>query len=78
MGDMSLDNLSSQYFDVLKELGNIGAGNATTALAQMIGTKVDVTFFVHLITVGFNKPEVLFPFFGRDGGEHASRHPLET
>ena len=31
------------YFDVLKELGNIGAGNATTALAQMIGTKVDMS-----------------------------------
>ena len=43
MGEMSLDNLSSQYFDVLKELGNIGAGNATTALAQMIGTKVDMS-----------------------------------
>ena len=42
MGEMSLDNLSSQYFDILKELGNIGAGNATTALAQMIGTKVDM------------------------------------
>lgn len=42
MGDMSLDHMSSQYFDVLKELGNIGAGNATTALAQMIGTKVDM------------------------------------
>lgn len=43
MGEMSLDNLSSQYFDVLKELGNIGAGNATTALAQMIGKKVDMS-----------------------------------
>mgnify|MGYP002855384585 CR=1 FL=1 len=43
MGDMSLDELSNQYFDVLKELGNIGAGNATTALAQMIGTKVDMS-----------------------------------
>ena len=42
MGEMSLDNMSNQYFDVLKELGNIGAGNATTALAQMIGTKVDM------------------------------------
>ena len=42
MGEINLDNLSSQYFDVLKELGNIGAGNATTALAQMIGTKVDM------------------------------------
>ena len=43
MSEMSLDNLSNQYFDVLKELGNIGAGNATTALAQMIGTKVDMS-----------------------------------
>ena len=30
------------YFDVLREIGNIGAGNATTALATMIGTKVDM------------------------------------
>ena len=28
---------------MLKELGNIGAGNATTALAQMIGCKVDMS-----------------------------------
>ena len=35
-------NDSEQYFDVLKELGNIGAGNATTALAQMIQCKVDM------------------------------------
>ncbi len=43
MSEMSLDNVSSQYFDVLKELGNIGAGNATTALAQMLNTKVDMS-----------------------------------
>ena len=42
MADMSLDNLSDKYFDVLKELGNIGAGNATTALAQLLNTKVDM------------------------------------
>ncbi|WP_455715751.1 chemotaxis protein CheC [Anaerosporobacter sp.] len=30
------------HFDVLKEIGNIGAGNATTALSQMINTKVDM------------------------------------
>lgn len=42
MGDMSINNMESQYFDVLKELGNIGAGNATTALSQMLGTKVDM------------------------------------
>lgn len=28
--------------DVLKELGNIGAGNAMTALSQMLGCKVDM------------------------------------
>jgi chemotaxis protein CheC len=30
------------YFDILKEIGNIGAGNATTALAQLLNTKVDM------------------------------------
>lgn len=38
----NLNNVSQQYFDILKELGNIGAGNATTALAQMLGCKVDM------------------------------------
>lgn len=43
MKDLSMEELTGQYFDVLKELGNIGAGNATTALAQMIGCKVDMS-----------------------------------
>ena len=43
MSDLSLEKMSNEYYDVLKELGNIGAGNATTALAQMIGSKVDMT-----------------------------------
>ena len=34
--------MSDEYFDVLKEIGNIGAGNATTALAQMMQCKVDM------------------------------------
>ena len=42
MGSFDLNNVSQQYFDVLKEIGNIGAGNATTALAQMLGQKVDM------------------------------------
>ncbi|MBO7333269.1 MAG: chemotaxis protein CheC [Lachnospiraceae bacterium] len=42
MGDMTLESVSEQYFDVLKELGNIGAGNATTALAQLLQCKVDM------------------------------------
>lgn len=42
MSDLSLETMTEQYFDVLKELGNIGAGNATTALAQMLQCKVDM------------------------------------
>lgn len=42
MGKLDLASLSNTYFDVLKELGNIGAGNATTALAQLIQCKVDM------------------------------------
>ncbi|MCR4586196.1 MAG: chemotaxis protein CheC [Lachnospiraceae bacterium] len=40
--DLTIETMSSQYFDVLKEIGNIGAGNATTALSTMLGMKVDM------------------------------------
>lgn len=43
MGEITLEKMSDEYFDVLKELGNIGAGNATTALAQMMQCKVDMS-----------------------------------
>jgi len=33
---------NSYYLDVLKEVGNIGAGNALTALSQIISKKVDM------------------------------------
>lgn len=42
MGEMSLENVTENYFDVLKEIGNIGAGNAMTALSQMLQCKVDM------------------------------------
>lgn len=42
MSELSLESISTQYFDVLKELGNIGAGNATTALASLLQCKVDM------------------------------------
>ncbi len=42
MSGINLEEMSNEYFDVLKELGNIGAGNAATALAQMVETKVDM------------------------------------
>ena len=40
--EITLETMSEEYFDVLKELGNIGAGNATTALAQLLNCKVDM------------------------------------
>lgn len=42
MEKFSFDNLNSMYFDVLKELGNIGAGNATTAIATMLNLTIDM------------------------------------
>lgn len=40
--DMSLEKVTENYFDVLREIGNIGAGNAMTALSQMLQCKVDM------------------------------------
>lgn len=42
MGDMTINQVTENYYDVLKELGNIGAGNAMTALSQMLQCKVDM------------------------------------
>ncbi|MDE7157716.1 MAG: chemotaxis protein CheC [Lachnospiraceae bacterium] len=42
MSKINLNDLSTIQYDVLKELGNIGAGNATTALAQLINKKVQI------------------------------------
>ena len=39
---MKLDNINEVQFDILKEIGNIGAGNATTALAKLIDSKLDM------------------------------------
>lgn len=42
MSDMSLEHVTNNYLDVLREIGNIGAGNAMTALSQMLQSKVDM------------------------------------
>lgn len=39
---MDLDHIGSIEFDVLREIGNIGAGNATTALSKMVNSKIDM------------------------------------
>ena len=42
MSDVMLQQVTDNYYDVLKEIGNIGAGNAMTALSQMLQCKVDM------------------------------------
>jgi len=39
---ISFDELNNLQLDVLKEIGNIGAGNAVTSLAKMIDKRVDM------------------------------------
>lgn len=39
---MDINNLNIKLLDVLKEIGNIGSGNAATALASMIEKKIDM------------------------------------
>jgi chemotaxis protein CheC len=40
--NVDINRLNEMYIDILKELGNIGAGNAITALSTMIGKKMDM------------------------------------
>lgn len=42
MSELDLNQINNFQYDVLKEIGNIGAGNATTALSQLINAKIDM------------------------------------
>lgn len=37
-----ISNLSSIHLDILKEIGNIGAGHAATALSKLLNKKIDM------------------------------------
>lgn len=39
----NMDQLNDMYVDVLREIGNIGTGNATTAIANMLNVKMDMS-----------------------------------
>ncbi len=39
---MGMGELNTMQMDVFREIGNIGAGNATTALAKLINTRIDM------------------------------------
>ncbi|MCR4797671.1 MAG: chemotaxis protein CheC [Lachnospiraceae bacterium] len=41
--NISIEEINDKYLDVLREIGNIGAGNATTAIANMLSLKVDMS-----------------------------------
>jgi len=62
---VQFDNLSDVHFDVLREIGNIGAGNAASALSTMLDRKVDISVpTVRVlnyteVTEGLGGPEVL-------------------
>jgi chemotaxis protein CheC len=38
-----IKHFSSKYLDVLKEVGNIGAGHSATALSKLLNKKIDMT-----------------------------------
>ncbi|RDU22409.1 chemotaxis protein CheC [Anaerosacchariphilus polymeriproducens] len=43
MTKFNFEQVNDLYIDVLKEIGNIGAGNATTSLAKMLGIKINMS-----------------------------------
>ncbi|MDU7337011.1 MAG: chemotaxis protein CheC [Clostridium sp.] len=40
---LSIDELNDIHLDVLREIGNIGAGNAATSLSQMLNAEVNMS-----------------------------------
>lgn len=45
-------HLSNFENDILKEIGNIGVGNAVTSMSDLMNKKVDMTIpYVHLLTI---------------------------
>ena len=46
-----IDKISSEQLDILKEIGNIGAGHAATALSTMMNKKIDMKVpYVRIMT----------------------------
>ncbi|KXZ39792.1 chemotaxis protein CheC [Alkalithermobacter thermoalcaliphilus JW-YL-7 = DSM 7308] len=38
----SVENIKGLYLDIIKEIGNIGAGNAATSLSELINRKIEM------------------------------------
>ncbi len=48
------EDLNAMQIDVLREVGNIGSGNATTALSSMVGKMIDIEV-PNVEVLGFNE-----------------------
>jgi chemotaxis protein CheC len=59
---MELNDFNSMQLDALREVGNIGAGNAATALSQLLNKKIDMTV-PHINIIPFEE------IFSKIGGE---------
>ena len=58
MADEILE-LSPTQMDVLREIGNVGAGNSATALSQIINRRIDMTVpNVSIVPIG-DVPELI-------------------
>ncbi|WAM33429.1 chemotaxis protein CheC [Caldicellulosiruptor morganii] len=57
--NFSNSEINEMYLDVLKELGNIGTGNAISALAMMIGKRIDMKVPIVKIVDLRQVPEIL-------------------
>ncbi len=51
---LSFEQINDSYMDILKELGNIGAGNAATSLSVMLNRRIDMNVPKARI-IGFNE-----------------------
>lgn len=69
-------NFNEKHFDALKEIGNIGAGNAATSLSILLNKKIDITVPTATLT-SFDEvfeqlggeEEILFSIFLRMSGD---------
>ena len=49
------EDLNELHMDVLREIGNIGAGNAATSLSVMLGQTIDITLPKVKVVCGYNR-----------------------
>ena len=69
---MDEEKMEDMEFDILTEIGNIGAGNATTALAKLINERIDM----HVPKVEMLAFKDLAEIIG--GAETGGRNPFKS